>query len=178
MQLLAVNAENKKHMRKVIVSMNVSLDGYMSGANGELDWHFESWTKEMGEVLCKQLSQSDTILLGRVTYNAMANYWPAKAGDPTCRAEDFAFSNMMNSYTKIVFSNTIPSAKWNNSILVKGNILRKVAKLKKQSGKDIIIYGSGKLVSSIMDMVDEYQLWLHPVVLGKGKPLFGGLQER
>ena len=87
--------------------MNVTLDGYFSGPHCELDWHFTSWTKEMGDALCNQLAQADTILLGRVTYNAMAAYWPLKMADPSCRGEDFAFANMMNSYSKIVFSKTI-----------------------------------------------------------------------
>jgi dihydrofolate reductase len=158
--------------------MNITLDGFMSGVNCELDWHFKSWTKEMGDTLCEQLSQSDTILLGRVTYDAMSRYWPAKAGDPTCRGEDFAFANMMNSYTKFVFSNTITSPHWNNSRLIKGDIQQKVAKLKQQPGKNIIVYGSGRLVSSLINLVDEFQLWLHPVAIGKGKPLFKGLQEQ
>jgi dihydrofolate reductase len=165
-------------MRKLVVSMNVTVDGYMAGVNWELDWHFECWSREMADTLCEQLSRSDTILLGRVTYNAMAQYWPAKCGDPGCRGEDFAFANMMNSYTKVVFSNTITSATWHNSKVIKGNIQKKVAKLKQQPGKDMIIYGSGKLVSTLLHLVDEYQLWLHPVALGNGKPLFAALHNQ
>jgi dihydrofolate reductase len=85
---------------------------------------------------------------------------------------------MMNSYTKFVFSNTITSPHWNNSRLIKGDIQQKVAKLKQQPGKNIIVYGSGTLVSSLINLVDEYQLWLHPVAIGKGKSLFKGLQEQ
>lgn len=167
-------------MRKLIISMNVTLDGFMSGPDCELDWHFKSWTQEMGDTLCSELAKADTILLGRVTYNAMAKYWPAKVADPTCRGEDFAFANMMNSYTKIVFSKTITSTQWNNSKLADGNPEDQINLLKKKPGKDIIVYGSGRLVSSLIKsaLVDEYQLWLHPVVLGKGKPLFKNLQSR
>lgn len=167
-------------MRKLIISMNVTLDGFMSGPDCELDWHFKSWTQEMGDTLCSELAKADTILLGRVTYNAMAKYWPAKVADPNCRGEDFAFANMMNSYTKIVFSKTITSTQWNNSKLADGNPEDQINLLKKKPGKDIIVYGSGRLVSSLIKsaLVDEYQLWLHPVVLGKGKPLFKNLQSR
>ena len=161
-------------MRKLIVSMNVTLDGYLSGPDCELDWHFTSWTKEMGDALCNQLAQADTILLGRVTYNAMAAYWPLKMADPSCRGEDFAFANMMNSYTKIVFSKTLTSSAWSNSKLVAGNLQHVISALKKMPGKNLMVYGSGQLANSIIKsgLADEYQLWLHPVILGKGKPFF------
>lgn len=167
-------------MRKLIVSMNVTTDGFMCGPDCELDWHFKCWTKEMGDALCKQLSMADTILLGRVTYNAMAKYWPAKIIDPSIGGGDFAFANMMNSYKKIVFSKTITSPGWNNSKLVNGNLEGEITALKHKPGKDIIVYGSGKLVSALMhySLIDEYQLWLHPVILGKGKLLFNNLHKR
>ena len=154
--------------------MNVTLDGFMSGPNCELDWHFKSWTKEMGDALCKHLSQADTILLGMVTFTAMAKYWPLKVADPACRGEDFAFANMMNSYEKIVFSKTINSTEWNNSKVTTKNPEDEIKALKTVPGKNIIVYGSGKLVDALIKTgsVDEYQLWLHPVVLGKGKSLF------
>lgn len=161
-------------MRKLIISMNVTLDGFMSGPDCELDWHFKSWTKEMGDALCKQLLLADTIILGKVTYTAMAKFWPSKVADPCCRGEDFAFANMMNSYAKIVFSKTITSTEWNNSKLVTGNLEEEINALKKMQGMNIMVYGSGQLTDALIKsgMVDEYQLWLHPVILGKGKSLF------
>ncbi len=161
-------------MRKLIVSMNVTLDGYISGPNCELDWHFRTWTTEMAEALCDQLGRADTILLGRVTYAAMAKYWPYRTMDLSYPREDIAFAEMMNHYTKIVFSKTFATTGWCNSISVKGNLANEIVKLKQQSGKNMIIYGSGKLVSALtkLHMVDEYQIWIHPVVIGKGKPLF------
>lgn len=167
-------------MRKLIVSMNVTLDGYMSGSECELDWHFQYWTKEMAESLCEQLSKADTILLGRVTYNPMARYWLSKVANPSLGGEDVAFANMMNSFTKIVFSKTITSPEWSNSKLANGNLKDEINLLKQKPGKDIIVYGSGRLVTSLIKscLVDEYQLWLHPVVLGKGKPLFKNLPGR
>jgi dihydrofolate reductase len=161
-------------MRKLIVSMNITLDGFISGPDCELDWHFESWTKGMGDALCSQLAKADTILLGRVTYTAMAKYWPSKVADPCCRGEDFAFANMMNSYAKIVFSKTRTSTDWNNSKLVTGKLQDEISLLKTMPGKNIIVYGSGQLADALArgNLIDEYQFWLHPVVLGKGKPLF------
>lgn len=162
-------------MRKVIASINVSLDSYMSGPNCELDWHFESWGPDLAQSFCEQLSTADTILLGRVTYCAMARYWPQKAQDLSFPREDIAFADMMNNHTKVVFTKTLTAPAWTNSKLVNGNLEREVRKLKKQPGKDIIIYGSGKLISSMVELgglIDEYVLWVHPVILGEGKPLF------
>ncbi len=161
-------------MRKLVVSMNITLDGYLSGPGGELDWHFNSWTAEMGDALCGELAKADTILLGRKTYAAMAAWWPSKLADPCCRGEDVAFANMMNTYRKIVFSKTLGSTAWSNTTLATGNLQEQVDLLKKKPGKNMMVYGSAQLVDSLIisGLVDEYQLWLHPVIVGKGRPLF------
>lgn len=160
--------------------MNLTLDGLISGPDCELDWHFKCWTPEMGDALCEQLSRADTILLGRVTYQAMAKYWPLKVADLSLRGEDFAFANMMNQYTKIVLTNTLSKPEWSNSRVMNGNVEDAITALKKQPGGSIIVYGSGRLVSALMQggLVDDYQLWVHPVILGKGKRLFNNPQER
>lgn len=162
--------------------MNVTLDGFMAGPNCELDWHFKSWSPDMAASLCEQLHQSDTILLGRVTYAAMARYWSHKAMDISFPREDIAFAEMMNRYAKVFFSRSLTTDPigWNNSRLVKGNIKKEVGKLKQQPGRNMIIYGSGQLVSSLMPsgLIDEYVLWVHPIVLSKGKLFFKGLHDR
>lgn len=160
--------------------MNLTLDGFMAGPDCELDWHFERWTNEMAESLCEELSKADTILLGRVTYYAMARYWPQKERDLSFQRDDLAFASMMNNYAKVVFSRTLASADWNNSRLVKRDVVGEILHMKMQPGKNMIIYGSGRLASSLMrhGLIDEYRLWIHPVVLGKGKPLFKDLPER
>jgi len=170
-------------MRKVIVSMNVTLDGYMSGPNCELDWHFERWVSDIGERLGEELSKTDTILLGRITYEAMAKYWPAKETDVSCPRDDIAFALMINRHFKVVYSNTLKKPKWNNSAFINGNIKDEIDKLKQsnsEGNKNIIVYGSAKLVSALMQLglVDEYQLWVHPIILGKGKPLFKKLKNK
>jgi dihydrofolate reductase len=170
---------NSAFSRRLIVSMNVTLDGFMAGPDGSLDWHFQNWAPDMAEVLCTQLSNADTLLLGRNTYSAMAAYWPA-AGLLLAR-EDIAFANMMNRYTKIVCSNTLTDLSWNNSQLIKRNIGRKVRELKQQAGKDIVIYGSGKLVNCLakLGLIDQYQLWVYPVAIGRGIYLFNnGIKMR
>ena len=160
--------------------MNVTLDGFIAGPNCELDWHFNFWNEEMAKFAREQLSRADTILLGRVTYKAMANYWPAKAMDLSYAREDIAFACMMNSYAKIVFSKTLENIEWNNSRLIKNDIRKEILKLKRRQGKDIIIYGSGSIVSTLMQLglIDEYVLWLHPVFIGKGKTLFSDPDDR
>jgi dihydrofolate reductase len=167
-------------MRKVVVSMNITLDGFIAGPDCELDWHFNYWNEEMARYAGEQLSKADTILLGRVTYNAMAKYWPSKMTDLLCPREDVAFADLINSCHKIVFSKTLENVSWNNSKLAKESIRREITKLKQQPGKDMIVYGSGSIVSALSrsGLIDEYILWLHPVVLGKGKMLFKNTNTR
>jgi dihydrofolate reductase len=172
-----------KRMRKVIVSMNITLDGHISGPNCELDWHFDRWGPDMGERLGAELNKTDIILLGRISYEAMAKYWPRKETDMSCPRDDIAFAFMMNKHHKVVYSNTLQKTNWNNSTLIKGNIKDEINKLKQSNekgNKNIIIYGSTKLVSTLMQLglIDEYQLWVHPIILGKGKPLFRKLKDR
>ena len=156
--------------------MNLSLDGFMSGANAELDWHFNAWNEEMGEKLLELLEKADTILLGRHTYEVMATYWPMKPLEQNFPRQDLAIADKMNRYTKIVFSKSDIALSWNNSKFARKNAEVEIIQLKQQKGKDIILIGSGRLVTSIMELnlIDEYQLWIHPVILGKGNPLFKG----
>ena len=161
-------------MRKLVVSMNVTLDGFMAGPECELDWHFNYWNGEIARCAGEQLSNADTILLGRITYCAMANYWPSKTKDLSWPREDIAFADLINSCHKVVFSKTLDTTSWNNSILAKQSIRKEIVTLKQQPGKDMIVYGSGSIVSALSkyNLIDEYVLWVHPVVLGKGKYLF------
>jgi dihydrofolate reductase len=154
--------------------MNVTLDGFMAGPNCELDWHFRFWNHEMAEFACEQLRQADLILLGRITYNGMSRYWPSVSMDSSFPRADIAFAEMMNDYQKIVFSKTLEKTEWNNSRLVRNDIHKEVRQLKKQQGRDMIIYGSGKIVNELTKagLIDDYILWMHPIALGKGKTLF------
>lgn len=157
----------------------MTLDGFMAGPDCELDWHFSRWNDEMARSISEQLGQADTILLGRITYRGMARHWSAAPVSLTTPREDLDFADMLHHYPKIVFSETLLNVSWNNSRLLKGNIEKEVTKLKQQPGKDMIIYGSGRLVSSLtqLRLIDEYRLWVHPVILGSGKPLFRELQQ-
>lgn len=162
-------------MRKIIVSMNVTLDGFMAGANGELDWHFPMWSEEMSVYICDQLGKTDTILLGRVSYERMAGYWPKK----TFEGVELEYADMMNNHTKIVFSQTLDSVNWQNTILVRGDISTQVQKMKQSPGKDMIIYGSSSIVQSFIQegLIDEFQIWVHPVFIQNGVPMFRDMEE-
>lgn len=159
--------------------MNVTLDGFLSGPDCELDWHFDRWTTDMAETLCGHLQKADALLFGRITYMAMAKYWTSRAMDFSCPDEDRAFVHMMNSYKKYVFTTTLTASLWNNSVVVNLPLEKKVRSLKKQEGSNIMVYGSSKLVHSLMSLklVDEFHLWLHPVTIGSGKPLFKNVEQ-
>lgn len=149
----------------------------MSGPRHELDWHFRYWNEEMTEVTGKELSMADTILLGRITYETMAAYWPKATIDLSFPKENLPIAEMMNSHTKVVFSRSLRSTSWTNTRLAGGDLRREIGRLKNRAdreSKNIITYGSRTLVSSLMrlDLIDEYLLWVHPVVLGEGKPFF------
>jgi dihydrofolate reductase len=168
-------------MRKLIVSINVTLNGFMAGSNGSLDWHMPYWSEEMSRVTSEQLSNADTILLGRITYNAMAGYWPLQQASSYAAREDVAFADMMNSYTKVVFSKTLTTvSNWSNSRLINRSIALEINELKLHPGKDIIVYGSGKLATALIrhNLVDEYHIWVHPVVIERGRALFKNLHGR
>ncbi len=161
-------------MRKVIVSIYVTLDGFFAGPKGEIDWFV--WDEETAKYSKDLLNAIDTVLFGRVTYELMASYWPTASP----ATEDPVIIDAMNNLPKIVFSKTLEKVEWNNAKLVKGNIADEVAALKQQPGKDIVIYGSGSIVSTLtqLGLIDEYLIFVNPIVLGSGKPLFKGLKDR
>jgi dihydrofolate reductase len=167
-------------MRKLIVSMNLSLDGYLSGPCGELDWHFEIWNDQMGDKILERLKETDTIILGRVTYEVMAKYWTVKPLEDHFPRQDLAIADKMNQHTKVVFSKTLKKSIWHDSVFATGDPKEEIKKLKKQEGKDMILFGSARLASTfiVSGMVDEYHLWIHPVILGGGKPIFNDLQKQ
>jgi dihydrofolate reductase len=161
-------------MRKVIVSNMISLDGYIEGANHELDWHIvDSGFFDYAE---RMLNSVDCIIFGRKTYEMMAAYWRL----PGPKKDDPIVAGKMNGLPKIVFSKTLDKVDWENSTLVKGNIKETIVKLKEQPGKDIVILGSGSIVSALtqMNLIDEYRIIVNPVILGGGKLQFSGDLDR
>ena len=161
-------------MRKIIVSTFVTLDGVMEDPGGAEKTAHGGWTQpyadsDFGAFKFAELAAADTLLLGRVTYQGFAVAWPQM----TTIAGEYA--TMMNGYAKFVASTTLKGPlEWNNSRLIQGNIADEVSKLKHQSGKDILIFGSSGLIQTLMqhDLIDDYRLLIYPVVLGSGKHLF------
>ena len=152
-------------MRKVILGMNVSLDGYVATVDGKLDWAFRNFNPELADYAISTLSQLDTGLIGRVNYLEQAASWPGQQGP---------LADIMNNLKKIVFSRTLTTVEWKNSRLATGSPAEEIASLKKQPGKDIGVAGGARLAQSLSNqgLIDEYRLTVHPAVLGKGMPLF------
>jgi len=166
-------------MRRIVVSMNITLDGFMAATDGGLDWHLNNWTTDMADLLTQQLNGADTILLGRNTYSAMAAYWPAVSTGLLLSRADLAYATMINSCEKVVCSTTLKKTRWDNSRVISANMRREILKLKQQPGKDIIVYGSRTLVQYLtkFNLIDEYLLWLYPVTIGRGMLLFDHPQK-
>jgi dihydrofolate reductase len=159
-------------MRKVVAVELVSVDGVIEAPEG---WAFAYSNDEMEQANASGMAASDTLLLGRVTYEQMAAYWPNQAGGEP-------MVDYINGVPKFVVSETMEAPLgWNNSTLIKGNVTEEIAELKRLPGKDITIIGSAALVRSLLQggLLDELRLMVHPLVLGGGKRLFedGGDQK-
>src|SRR5258708_30659033 len=141
----------------------------MSGPQGEIEWNGPYFDEEMASFVKEILEGLDTLLFGRVTYEWFAQFWPNEGVK-----QDPGHAGLMNSLPKIVFSKTLEKAEWNNSRIVRDNVVEEVNKLKQQAGKDMIINGSPTLIHSFtsLGLIDEFLIRLPPVSLGSGGPLF------
>lgn len=166
-------------MRKLVVTMWQSLDGYISGPNGEMDWVTRHFDTQMGAYEGNLVAAADTLLLGRITYESFAGSWPDVPDNLSISQEEREYARRLNEMHKVVFSRTLPSADWQNSQLMRGDLEETVAALKKEVGRDILIYGSASIVRQLtaLRLIDEYQLLIFPVTLGGGKSLFAGLEQ-
>ncbi len=159
-------------MRKLVVSEFVTLDGVMEdpgGAEGfeRGGWSMPYWHDDIGTFKFDELFASDALLLGRVTHGGFAAAWPG-------RTDEQGFADRMNSLPKYVVSTTLSEAAWDNSHIIRENVVEAIQALKEQTGKDILVAGSGALIQTLMahNLVDEYRLLVYPVVLGVGKRIF------
>jgi dihydrofolate reductase len=150
-------------MRNVIVTEFLSLDGVMEDPR----WTFPYWNDEIAQFKAEETTANDVLLLGRVTYEGFAAAWPQ-------RTDEASGGRYFNSVRKYVVSNTLDRAEWNNSHIIRGDILSEITKLKQQDGENLVVHGSGTLARWLMqhDLVDRYRLLVYPVVLGNGKRLF------
>ena len=154
-------------MRKLITFNMVTLDGFFEGPNGEIDWH-NADNQEFNEFAIEQTSSFDTLLFGRKTYQMMASYWPTE----TAVNSDPIIADLMNRLSKIVFSRTLQTSEWNNTRLIRESAQKEIMNLKSQPGKDMAIFGSANLISTLMEVIDEHRVMVNPILLGRGKPLF------
>ena len=159
-------------MRKLIAAINMTLDGFCDHtatiADDELHQHYN-----------ELLSDADTLLYGRITYQLMESYWPAVVKNPSGNKPIDEFAVLIDNIYKIVFSNTLKNVGWKNVKLAKGGIKEEVLELKQQTGKSILA-GSPSLIVTLMqlDLIDEYQLCVQPIILGNGLRLFKNINER
>lgn len=167
-------------MRKIITTTWTTLDGFIAGANGEMDWIGEIYDEAMGLYEDQVVSEADTLLLGRVTYQSFAGSWPYVPDNPNASEGEKIYARKLNAMRKIVFSRTLESVEWNNSTLRKEIVPEEIAQLKQEPGRDMLIYGSASIVQALTNhgLIDEYQVLVHPVILGGGKPLFQNIQQQ
>ncbi len=156
-------------MKKIIAIEWLSLDGYFSDSNNGTDWFVSD--EETWKYLLNIFRSFDTILLGQITYEMFAAYWPKPNPSDLNPKELIEF---MNNSRKIVFSKRLKKAEWNNSVIMKDIIPEEINKIKQEAGKDIVIFGSGSIVSQLikLGLIDEYQFLVNPVFLGTGKTIF------
>jgi dihydrofolate reductase len=162
-------------MSKLVVFNQISLDGYFADASGDMSWAHKG-DAEWNGFVADNASGGGVLLFGRVTYEMMASFWPT----PAARQVNAVVAQRMTELPKVVFSRTLIKASWSNTRVVKGDIAAEVRKLKAQSGPDLVLMGSGTIVTQLTDagLVDEFQMVLNPVVLGSGRTMFDGLRRR
>jgi dihydrofolate reductase len=162
--------ESERLMRKILLMISVSIDGFIEGPNREIDWHLVD--DELHSHFNEKLAGMGAFIDGRVTYELMAEFWPTADEDPANAGPTAEFAKIWRDMPKIVYSTTLQKADWNTTI-VRELVADDVRQLKAQPGGDLAL-GGADLSESFreLDLIDEYWLYVHPIVLGRGKPLF------
>jgi dihydrofolate reductase len=157
-------------VRKLIWMMSVSLDGYMSGPNAELDWHLVD--AELHQHFNGELKTMGAFLDGRVSYELMAEFWPTADEDPDAPPEIAEFAAIWRDMPKVVYSRTLDHADW-NAVIVRDVVPAEVEALKAEAGGDLML-GGARVAKAFVehDLIDEYRVYVHPVVIGRGQPMF------
>jgi dihydrofolate reductase len=167
--------KKEKSVRKLIVFNQVSLDGYFVDAAGDMSWAHKN-DPEWNAFASENASGGGELVFGRITYEMMASFWPT----PQATQIMPAVAKGMNQSPKIVFSRTLDRASWNNTRLIKGDIVAQMRELKKETGPGMVILGSGSIVSQLAQagLIDEYQIVTNPIVLGGGRTMFAGVKQK
>jgi dihydrofolate reductase len=164
-------------MPKLIVFNHVSLDGYFVDSQGSMQWaKADSNDSEWNSFVANNASGDGTLLFGRITYQMMNSYWPT----PMAGKHHPDVARRMNELRKVVFSRTLDKATWNNTRLVKDNLVGEIRKMKKESGEGMAILGSGTIVSQLAQegLIDEYHVVMNPLILGSGRTMFEGVKDK
>jgi dihydrofolate reductase len=167
-------------MRKLILSMQVSLDGFVEGQNGDMSWMQPDDNEQWDDMFAMLLKNVDLLLLGRGMWADYRDYWKKALVDSNFSPNEVKFAKLAERTPHIVFSKTLKDAGWENTTINSGDVADEVKKIKEQSGKDIYIVGGAKFAATLIDsgLVDEYQLVINPVILTKGKSFFQQLTNR
>jgi dihydrofolate reductase len=165
--------------RKLKLQIQMTIDGFVAGPNGELDWMNFDWSEDIKNYVTELTSSVDTILLGRKMTDEFINHWTNQVKNNP-NSEEYDFAKKMVAYKKFVFTKTLEKSNWNNTELVKGNLSEEIKKIKEMEGKDIIVYGGAEFVSNLIaeDLIDEFHLSINPVVIGKGMSIFNKLSNK
>ena len=164
-------------MRRLVLFMHTSLDSFVAGPNGEMDWI--NVDEEIFDYAGDRTNEADAALYGRVTYEMMQSYWPTAGSQPDASRHDKEHSEWYNKVLKVVLSKTMKGASLPNTKIISKNLNAEIQKLKEEEGKDILIFGSPTAVHSLMEenFIDDYWLFINPVLLGQGIPLFNNIQN-
>ncbi|NWJ50643.1 MAG: dihydrofolate reductase [Bacteroidetes bacterium] len=165
-------------MRKLKLQVQITVDGFIAGVNGEMDWMTFNWDDKLNEYVTKLTDSIDCILLGRTLAQGFIPYWEKVASDPS--DPQYPFGKIMHDTPRVVFSKTLNDIEWHNTTLAKGELSLEINKLKNQNGKDIIVYGGGTFVSALIKegLIDEFHLFVNPVALGNGMSIFKNLDNK
>ena len=152
-------------MAKLIMWNLMTLDGFVEGENRDISWHLDVWGEELERLSVDQLKAAGGLMFGRVTYELMANHWPSATGE---------VADLMNALPKYVFSRTLIKSSWNNTQMFGADLPGAVARLKRESAKDIFLFGSADLAANLIPhrLIDEFRIAVNPIILGGGTPLF------
>lgn len=164
-------------MRKLVLFMHTSLDNFVAGPNGEMDWI--NVNEDLFDYVGNKISQSDTALYGRVTYEMMEGYWPTAAEQPGATKHDKEHSEWYSKVRKIVLSRSMKGQSLSNTQIISDDLAGQIAKLKQEAGEDILIFGSPGAAHALMqeNLIDGLWLFVNPIILGKGIPLFKDVQQ-
>jgi dihydrofolate reductase len=173
---LVITRKGKNNMRRLAVFNSVSLDGHFVDGSGDMSWAHKNNDDEWNAFVAANASGSGVLVFGRITYEMMASYWPT----PMALQTFPTVAKGMNDMQKVVFSRTLEQVSWSNTKLVKGDLPSEIRKMKQEAEPDMVILGSGSIVSQLAqeNLIDEYQIALCPIVLGKGRTLFEGVKRK